>query len=85
MDMLKKIQNDLATQKSDMRNMEENIKKEINGHIDEKFTTLEQKTISLEKRIDKQQVTIERLERQIKKKNLLFLVWKNQKAATLNC
>lgn len=72
MDMLKKIQNDLATQKSDMRNMEENIKKEINGHIDEKFTTLEQKTISLEKRIDKQQVTIERLERQIKKKNLLF-------------
>lgn len=70
--VLQSIQGELAQQKQDMKNMEENIKEAINKNIDEKFNCIEIKTNQLEKKIEQQQRTIDFLDRQIRKKNLLF-------------
>lgn len=70
--MFQKIQIDISKQKEDMRNMEENIKQSINKNIDEKFSTMELKTIELESKIEEQQLQIDRLEREVRKKNLIF-------------
>ncbi|XP_049697773.2 chromosome partition protein Smc-like [Helicoverpa armigera] len=68
MEILKQIQRDLKEQKQEMKNIEESINNNING----KFTQIEEKTKELESKIDKQQDVIEQLERQLKKKNLIF-------------
>lgn len=72
MKILKKIQEDLATQKLEMKNMEENIKQVITHKIDEKFNAMESKTIELEKKIELQEITIEQMNRQMRRKNLII-------------
>lgn len=72
MKALQNIQNDLAQQKHDIKNMEENIKEAINKNIDEKFNRIEIKTNMLENKIEQQQKQIDFIDRQFRKKNLLF-------------
>ncbi|CAG5016448.1 unnamed protein product [Parnassius apollo] len=52
--------------------MQENITKAINDNINQKFTIMENRTSNLEIKINKQQKTIDYLERQARKKNLIF-------------
>lgn len=72
MGILKNIQNDLNCQKQDMKNMELNITQSINTNINEKFIQMEAKTAELENKIEKQQETIDLLEKQIRKKNIVL-------------
>lgn len=72
MKVLQSIQEDMAQQKQDMRNMEENIKEAINKKIDEKFTQIENKTYQLEQKIEHQQRSIDFLDKQLRMKNLVF-------------
>ncbi|KOB70892.1 Endonuclease-reverse transcriptase [Operophtera brumata] len=72
MEILKIIQNDLSSHKQEMRNMEQNITQSINSNINEKFTQLEAKTAELESKIIKQQETIDILEKQVRKKNIVL-------------
>lgn len=72
MKMLSKIQEDLKIQKQEMKNMEENIKQSISQKLDEKFTAVEEKTYFLEKKIVEQESTIEQMDRQMRRKNLIF-------------
>ncbi|KOB77536.1 Endonuclease-reverse transcriptase [Operophtera brumata] len=70
--MLQSIQGDLAKQKQDMKDMAKNIKEAINTNIDEIFCRIELKTIELENKIERQQNTIDFLEKQVRKKNVVF-------------
>lgn len=72
MKALQSIQGELALQKRDMKDMEKNIKEAINKNIDEKFSRIETKTNQLEIKIEQQQRSIDFIDRQIKKKNLVF-------------
>lgn len=72
MRVLRAMQEDITTQKKDMKEMEENIKISINNNIDDKFSRIEQRTDQLEKKIEQQQKTIDFLDRKLRKKNLLF-------------
>lgn len=72
MKILQQIQGDMAIQKMDMKEMEQNIKISINKNIDDKFTRMEAKTYELEGKIEQQQKSINFLERQIRKKNVVF-------------
>lgn len=72
MKALQSIQGELALQKRDMKDMEKNIKEAINKNIDEKFSRIETKTNQLEIKIEQQQRSIDFLDRQIRKKNLVF-------------
>lgn len=72
MKVLQNIQNELAQQKKDIRNMEENIKEAINKNIDEKFVHFESKTNRLEQKIEKQRKTIDFIFNQMRKKNIIF-------------
>lgn len=72
MEILKTIQNDLNSQKQDMRKMEQNITQSINSNINEKFTQLESKTAELENKIEKQQESIDILEKLVRKKNIVL-------------
>lgn len=69
---LKQIQDDLAAQKLEMKNMEGNITQAINNNIDEKFNIIESRTRQLEIKVDQQQATLDILEKQIRRKNILF-------------
>ncbi|CAH2084522.1 unnamed protein product [Euphydryas editha] len=69
------IQKDIAQQKQDMIDVKENIKESkesINKNIDEKFDRIEAKTKQLEEKIEKQQNSIDFLEKQMRKKNIVF-------------
>lgn len=70
--ILQTIQEDLSKQKQDMKEMEQSIKESINSNIDEKFNFIEIKTKLLESKIEQQQKTIEALDKQIRKKNVIF-------------
>lgn len=70
--ILQNIQDDLLKQKQDMKEMEQNIKESIKNHIDEKFNLIEAKTKQLETKIEQQQKTIEFLDRQRRRKNVIF-------------
>lgn len=72
MEILKTIQNDLSSHKQEMRNMEQNITQSINSNINAKFTQLESKTAELESKVEKQQETIDILEKQVRKKNIVL-------------
>ncbi|KAG7295428.1 hypothetical protein JYU34_021602 [Plutella xylostella] len=72
MKMLSKIQEDLKIQKQEIKNMEENIKQSISQKLDKKFTAVEEKTYFLEKKIVEQESTIEQMDRQMRRKNLIF-------------
>ncbi|CAG4943625.1 unnamed protein product [Parnassius apollo] len=52
--------------------MQENITKAINDNINQKFTIMENRTSNLQIKINKQQKTIDYLERQARKKNLIL-------------
>lgn len=72
MKVLKEIQGDLNDQKQEIKNMQENITKAINDNINQKFSIMENRTSNLEIRINQQQKAIDYLERQARKKNLIF-------------
>ncbi|KAJ8726615.1 hypothetical protein PYW07_001313 [Mythimna separata] len=72
MKMLGNIQGDILKQKQDMKEMEQNIKDSINRNIDDKFNRIEAKTKELECKIEQQQKTIEYLDKQLRKRNLVF-------------
>lgn len=72
MKALQNIQHDLAQQKRDMKDMEENIKEAINKNIDEKFQHIETKTNQLEQKVEAQQRTIDFLDKQMRRKNIIF-------------
>ncbi|VVD05633.1 unnamed protein product [Leptidea sinapis] len=55
MKVLQNIQNDLAQQKQDMEDIEENIKETINKNIDEKFNQMEITLNQLKLKIEAQQ------------------------------
>ncbi|XP_063534756.1 uncharacterized protein LOC134744776 [Cydia strobilella] len=69
---LKDIQLDLSKQKQDMKEMENNITESINNNIDSKFKHIEEKTKNLELKIDQQQKTIDILDKQLRRKNVIF-------------
>lgn len=69
---LKDIQLNLSKQKQDMKDMENNIKESINNNIDSKFKYIEEKTKNLELKIEQQQKTIDILDKQIRRKNVIF-------------
>lgn len=66
------MQHDLKQNKQDMLEMKEDIKNTINNNINEKFTSLELKNELLEKKLDEQSTKIYNLERQCRRKNLVF-------------
>lgn len=70
--ILETIQKELAQQREEIRNLEHSITTKISEKIDEKFNTIETKTVNLEKQIEQQNKTIENLERQVKIKNVVF-------------
>lgn len=70
--ILQVIQDDLSKQKQNMKEMEQNIKESINKNIDEKFNLIETKTKQLEIKIEQQQKTINFLEKQARRKNVIF-------------
>lgn len=72
LEILKEIQHDIAEQKGKIANMESNITSSINNNIDEKFNFVESKMLELEEKINDQQKTIELIEKQVKKKNVIF-------------
>lgn len=72
MEILKTIQNDLSSQKQEMKCMEENIKQSINSNINEKFLHMDAKIVELENRIEKQQETIDFMEKQARKRNIIL-------------
>lgn len=71
MKVLKQIQEDLAAQKQEMKNMQECITQEINNNINEKFGNIENRTNNLEIKLNQQQEKIDQMERQLRKKNLI--------------
>lgn len=70
--ILQNIQDDISKNKQEMKEMELNIKESINKNIDEKFLTFETKTKQLETKIEQQQKTIEILDKQLRRKNIIF-------------
>lgn len=72
MKALQGIQSELKQQKQDMKTMEESIKEAIIKNMDEKFNLIENKTNMLERKIENQQRSIEFIDKQIRKKNLVF-------------
>lgn len=70
--MLLNIQLDMKSQETKILKMEESITKTINDNINDKFTYLEQKNKDLEEKIEGQEKKIEYLERENRKKNLIF-------------
>lgn len=69
---LQNIQSELAQNKRDMKDMEENIKRDINKNIDEKFHQIEIKTNQIEQKLEAQQKTIDFLDKQMRRKNIVF-------------
>ncbi|CAH2096389.1 unnamed protein product [Euphydryas editha] len=72
MKILHNIQQDLTHQKRYMKDMEENIKEAINKNIDDKFNQIEIKTNQLEQKIEAQQKTIDFIDKQMRKRNIIF-------------
>lgn len=70
--ILQKIQADIANSKKEMKEMEHNIKESINKNIDEKFLIFETKTKQLDTKIEQQQKSIEILDKQLRRKNIIF-------------
>lgn len=72
MKVLKNIQDDIKLQKLEITNMKETIVDEINSNINKKFENLERKTQSLEKVIEEQKTLIDKMENQLKQRNVIF-------------
>ncbi|XP_045450569.1 uncharacterized protein LOC123659397 [Melitaea cinxia] len=70
--ILQNIQDDISKNKQEMKEMELNIKEFINSKIDEKFLIFETKNKELETKIEQQQKTIDILDKQLRRKNVIF-------------
>lgn len=70
--ILKQIQQEMSEQKHQFKVIEENITKNINANINEKFQNLEIRNDKLEKKIEDQEKRIDATEKEIRKKNLVF-------------
>lgn len=70
--MLISMQQDIKQQKQDMLEMKEDIKGTIINSLNEKFNNLELKNELLEKKIEEQSNKINNLERQCRRRNLIF-------------
>lgn len=70
--ILKSIQTELSDQKKEMKQMETNITNSINSNISENFKKLEQNYGKLNEQVQNQQSILDRMERDIRKKNLVF-------------
>ncbi|XP_045453539.1 uncharacterized protein LOC123662787 [Melitaea cinxia] len=70
--ILQNIQDDMSKNKQEMKEMELNIKEFINNKIDEKFLIFETKNKELETKIEQQQKTIDILDKQLRRKNVIF-------------
>lgn len=78
--LLKQIQLEMAEQKQQFKILEENITKNINTNINEKFQNLEIKNEQLEKKIEEQERRIDTIKREIRKKKLVFFgIQENEK------
>lgn len=66
------MQQDIKQQKQDMLEMKEDIKGTIINNLNEKFNNLELKNELLEKKIEEQSNKINSLERQCRRKNMIF-------------
>lgn len=72
MKLLLEMQQEIKQQKSEMMEMQEDIKNTINNNINEKFKNLEIKNEILEEKIETQKMAINNLERHIRRKNLII-------------
>lgn len=72
MRILKGIEEDMQKQRNDMDKIKDTIIKDINRNIDSKFESIERNQNILENKIEVQQITIDRIEQHLKRKNLLF-------------
>lgn len=70
--ILQNIQADIANGKKEMKEIEHNIKDSINKNIDEKFLIFETKTKQLETKIEQQQKSIDIIDKQLRRKNIIF-------------
>lgn len=73
--MLKSIQIDIAEQKRERKEMETNITNSINTmnkNISENFKKMEQNYSNLHEQVQNQEIILDRMERYIRKKNLVF-------------
>lgn len=70
--MLRKIEENMQTQRNDIDKMKDTIISDINKNIDSKFEDIERKFSNLEKQIEDQQTSLERMEQHIKKRNIIF-------------
>lgn len=70
--MLKNLQNDLSQQRTDIKNLKEEISKPIIENMNIKFNEIMSKNQELEEIISNQQNTIEKLERQVRMKNVVL-------------
>lgn len=79
--LLMKMQNDLSQQSTEIKSLKEDISKPIIENMNEKFFEIISKNEELEKIINNQQNTIEKLERQVRIKNIiLFGLEENEKS-----
>ncbi|CAH0714174.1 unnamed protein product, partial [Brenthis ino] len=72
MKVLKTIQDDIKIQKLEITNIKEAIVEEMNSNINKKFENLERKTQGLEKVIEEQKTIIDKMENQLKRRNVIF-------------
>lgn len=69
---LREIHEEVTNQKLEMNTIKNNIIQEINANINENFKSLELRTNDLEQKVEQEQLTIDRMERQLKVKNLII-------------
>lgn len=85
---MKIIQEELVEQKVEFQHMERNITTNINNNINNKFERMEIKYAELEKTVEKQEERLDMIEKQLRKKNLVFFgveeTEKNYEALELN-
>lgn len=70
--ILKGIEEDMQKQRKDMDKIKDTIIQDINKNIDSKFENMEVNFNILERKIEEQQISIDRIEQHLKKKNILF-------------
>lgn len=79
--LLMKMQNDLSQQSTEIKSLKQDISKPIIENMNAKFFEIISKNEELEKIINNQQNTIEKLERQVRIKNIiLFVLEENEKS-----
>lgn len=70
--LLKKLQNDLSQQNIEIKSLKEDISKPIIENMNIKFNEIMSKNEELEEIVNNQQNTIEKLERQVRMKNIVL-------------